>query len=118
MRKSRILNELLDQENHKIKTEFKATNMPNFSKISKMKPSQKALTKAKAPMLQSESRIQLRKERELMKQIEAEAKELSVQDATEFDVTIKSSPMVRLEEQSGYDINDQDSVMLCGEFNQ
>jgi hypothetical protein len=71
-----------------------------------IKPSTRKPTKGVCPLLHSESRMQLRKERELKKREEMEAKEVSIQDGTEFEVTVRSSPEVRLSEHD----NDNESV--------
>ena len=50
----------------------------------------------------------------MKKQMEAEIKDLSIQDPTEFEVTIKSSPEVRLKKEEEFDMNDAESVIYCG----
>ncbi|CAI2386835.1 unnamed protein product [Moneuplotes crassus] len=114
MRKSKIVTELLEEENKRNKKEFKATKAPKFDKVSKIKPSVKAPTKGKAPVFASESRVQLRKERELKRKMEEEIKEVSIQDPTEFEVTIKSSPEVRLKKEEEFEDNDNESVVYMG----
>ena len=120
MRKSKIMSQLQEEERQKnaIKNDFKATKAPKFNKVMKVKPSVKAPTKGKAPVFQSESRVKRRKEREMKKQMEEEAKELSIQDPTEFECTVKSSPEVRLKREDasekGLEMNENDSVIFCG----
>ena len=46
--------------------------------------------------------MQMRKEREQRRIEDLEAKELSLQDITEVEVTVRSSPQVRLYEDSIY----------------
>mmetsp|Transcript_11725 Transcript_11725/g.10358 ORF Transcript_11725/g.10358 Transcript_11725/m.10358 type:complete len:96 (-) Transcript_11725:32-319(-) len=81
----------------------------------KVKPSKKVPTRGKAPVFKSESRMKLRKEKETRKQMEEEAKEISIQDLTEFECTIKSSPEVRLKKDdvSEKALEGNESVEYC-----
>jgi hypothetical protein len=113
LRKTKMVSEALHEELNKGTKDFKATKAPKFNKTLQIKPSGRQPTKGFYPMLQSEQRMQLRKEREQKLREEMEAKEVSIQDGTEFDVTVKSSPEVRLAGDRSFqviDINDQETI--------
>ena len=112
-KRSKMIAESKSEEMNKENKDFKASKVPNFTKIAWIKPSNKQPTKGHAPVLASELRMQMRKEREQRRLEELEAKELSLQDMTEVEVTVRSSPQVRLYEDSQYrwaEIIDQDQL--------
>lgn len=109
-----MVTELLEEERKINKKEFKATKAPKFSSVQKIKPSIKQPTRGRAPKLTSESRIQHRRERELKRKMEQEAKEMDLGTVTEFSVTVKSSPEVRLTKEEAFEAADEGSVVYVG----
>lgn len=102
IKRSKMIVESQVEENNKENRDFKASKVPNFTKVVPIKPSNRNPTKGHAPVLASELRMQMRKEREQRRIEELEAKELSLQDMTEVEVTVRSSPQVRLYEDHLY----------------
>lgn len=115
LRKSKMAQEGEDEKKVAEKVTFKAAKAPKFSNAPTIKPSTRKPTKGHCPLLHSQNRSQLRKEKEIKRKEDMEAKEVSIQDVSEFEVTVRSSPEVRLHhgEHSihAHEINEQESVV-------
>ena len=96
---------------------FKASKVPKFEKFFKAKLPSRKITKGKAPVLASDKRCKLRKEREQQKIDIMAAKEVQIEITTEFEATIKSSPQVRLFNGDNSIRAEEDDAVIVTKFN-